>query len=53
VHVRGLKIAVIAGRLQARAPELRSDIFGGKVEAARRRRAPFEQVGCNKRKMPA
>jgi hypothetical protein len=48
-----LKIAVIANRLQARAPELRGNVFGGKVEAARRRRAPFQQVGCNKRKMPA
>jgi hypothetical protein len=48
-----LKIAVIANRLEARTPELRGNILSGKVEAARRRRAPFEQVGCNKRKMPA
>ena len=39
-----LKIAIVTGWLQARATELRGDVFGGDIETGRRRSAALEQI---------
>jgi hypothetical protein len=44
-----LKVVVVPGRLEPRAPELRGDIFGCDVESTRRSSSALERIGGEER----